>query len=298
MNITFDPRDPSQLSAVAKIIDVMSGGNVFAPITTDPDKFKLDGSEDVPAPVESTVAAQTAADIDGALPLPTPAQAAPPVAETPATPPASPTPQQPIGDVDATGMPWDERIHAGTKSQKKDGTWTLKRGVDKDLVKQVEAELRAQMAPPPAVPVPQGVPVTAPPAQAAPPVATPAPMAMPAGDVEMPVASGIPMPAGDQPASAAAPPAQAAPAPAVAQAAPPAAAPPAQAAGAPLDFTGLMTKVSQSMNTGKITGDYLGTVVSRLNAQVGTQFTAITDLSQAPEHIATVDAMIAADQCW
>lgn len=44
---------------------------------------------------------------------------------------------------DSDGVMWDERIHAETKSQNKDGTWRLRRKVDKALVDQVIAEQRA-----------------------------------------------------------------------------------------------------------------------------------------------------------
>lgn len=46
--------------------------------------------------------------------------------------------------IDANGLPWDERIHSGTKALNADGTWRTKRGVDKALVAEVEAELRSQ----------------------------------------------------------------------------------------------------------------------------------------------------------
>jgi hypothetical protein len=44
-------------------------------------------------------------------------------------------------DADANGLPWDERIHSGTKALNADGTWRTKRGVDKAFVAEVEAEL-------------------------------------------------------------------------------------------------------------------------------------------------------------
>lgn len=43
---------------------------------------------------------------------------------------------------DANGLVWDERIHSGSRALNADGTWRTKRGVDKALVAQVEAELR------------------------------------------------------------------------------------------------------------------------------------------------------------
>lgn len=49
-------------------------------------------------------------------------------------------------ELDAKGLPWDSRIHASTKSKKKDGTWTALRGLnDEGKVKQIEAELLTQV---------------------------------------------------------------------------------------------------------------------------------------------------------
>jgi hypothetical protein len=66
-------------------------------------------------------------------------------------------------DVDVTGLPWDGRIHASTKTLKADKTWTAKRNVSADLVTSVTAELRANMAAPGA---PADGPVFTDPAQA------------------------------------------------------------------------------------------------------------------------------------
>lgn len=50
-------------------------------------------------------------------------------------------------ELDSAGMPWDARIHASTKTKVKDGTWKKMRGVDEDLVAEVEAELAAAPEP-------------------------------------------------------------------------------------------------------------------------------------------------------
>ena len=71
-------------------------------------------------------------------------------------------------ELDSAGLPWDERIHAGTKRQNADGSWTLKKGVDKELVAQVIEELKGTpvttTAPAtpvtPAAPVKPGAPAT------------------------------------------------------------------------------------------------------------------------------------------
>lgn len=46
-------------------------------------------------------------------------------------------------ELDKNGIPWDERIHAGTKRKNADGTWSLKKGVDKELVAQIIAEYQS-----------------------------------------------------------------------------------------------------------------------------------------------------------
>lgn len=80
-----------------------------------------------------------------AAPAPQPPAAPGPVAVVPSAP-AALTPPAPVVDLDSTSLPWDERIHASTKSKIANGTWKGKRGVDAALVVAVEAELRAVAA--------------------------------------------------------------------------------------------------------------------------------------------------------
>jgi hypothetical protein len=62
----------------------------------------------------------------------------------------APNTASPAGTVelDATGLPWDARIHSRTKSKTNAGNWTAKRGVDPSTVTKVEGELRQVMAAP------------------------------------------------------------------------------------------------------------------------------------------------------
>ena len=90
--------------------------------------------------------------------------------EPPAAPPS----------VDASGLPWDARIHSESKATVSDGTWRKRRNVDAALVKQVEAELRGEapttadipappapaVVPPPPAPIPEAVAVPLAPAPA------------------------------------------------------------------------------------------------------------------------------------
>jgi hypothetical protein len=81
-------------------------------------------------------------------------------------------------DLDINGIPWDERIHASTKTKTVGGAWKNKRGVDKDLVLQITNELKESMG---AIPEPETGAVNVPPAPAeATTVTPPAPPAAPA----------------------------------------------------------------------------------------------------------------------
>lgn len=74
---------------------------------------------------------------------------APPIVPAANAPSAPATPSSPAGgvEVDTDGLPWDERIHAGTKTRNADGRWKAKKGInDPALVERVKAELRTRMA--------------------------------------------------------------------------------------------------------------------------------------------------------
>lgn len=133
------------------------------------------------------------------------------------------------GELDSAGLPWDERIHSGSKKKNADGKWKLRKNVDEMLVKSVEAENRGA-APAGELPafLPNAAPVTA-------------PATVPATSV----------------ANATAP------------VAPPVPASPIMAQPqAPLarDFSGLMLKISNLFATKQITPDYPNTIVARINA--------------------------------
>jgi len=97
-------------------------------------------------------------------------------------------------ELDKHGLPWDGRIHAGTKRKNADGSWTAKRGVDPALVATVEAELRQVMGAAPA-PLAQ-----APVASTAPSVPTPPPATAAPVTANLPTASVSPAVAPQPPA--------------------------------------------------------------------------------------------------
>ena len=62
-------------------------------------------------------------------------------------------------ELDKNGIPWDERIHAGTKRKNADGTWSLKKGVDKELAAQIIAEYQSAAPAAPSAPEKQSAPI-------------------------------------------------------------------------------------------------------------------------------------------
>lgn len=71
----------------------------------------------------------------------------------------SPPPPPPVvtdTKLDVAGLPWDARIHATTKTMTANGKWKYKKGVDPELVAEVEAQWKAVAAlPTPGAPSPQ-----------------------------------------------------------------------------------------------------------------------------------------------
>lgn len=50
------------------------------------------------------------------------------------------------GELDADNLPWDARIHASSREKKNDGTWRVRRNLDKAVLAQVTAELVSKRA--------------------------------------------------------------------------------------------------------------------------------------------------------
>lgn len=218
-----------------------------------------------PAAIPGTTS--TATSTVPAPPAPTPGNAA-----AIAAPPTG----SPVGGVelDKHGLPWDNRIHAGTKRKNADGSWTAKRGVDPALVATVEAELRQVMGAAPA-PLAQGVaPAPTPVSVAASTTVPPAPT----GAVPQPVAP----PPAPVPVAGAAPSMPAAPS----------AAPGEVPADARQQFVGLVGRASAAIQGQKVTQ----AEVNQICADSG--IPALPLLANRLDLVATVasriDALIAA----
>lgn len=168
------------------------------------------------------------------------------------------------GDTDSTGLRWDERIHAGTKTQNKDGSWKKRKGVDPALVATVEAELRGAPAQPPAmtpIPMPTALPIPSMPANP-----TPEP-------IPQPVAAPAPMPAPVAPA-------------------------PAPAADGPIDMMGLMSKIAQLSQAGTINAEYIAGLVSRMAQGSGEAIGQITEIAGKQHLIDYAVTIMKHDGIW
>jgi hypothetical protein len=146
MQFTFNPFDltAEQATLVADFIARAAG---VIPVSDRPDVGAPTPAPEVPQfSMPPTLPAAEATS-------PSPALALPSAPEPAADPDAK----------DASGLKWDERIHAGNRATNGDGTWRKKRGVEPALVLQVEAELRGVPVPPsiPAVPAAPAVPSAA-----------------------------------------------------------------------------------------------------------------------------------------
>lgn len=109
-------------------------------------------------------------------------------------PPAAPAPNAPATsgaagvELDADGLPWDERIHSKAAEPKAaTGKWKTRKNLAAGVKETIEAELRAAMG----TTASPSAPATAPAAPSAPPAAPPAP-----GAVAAPAAPTPPAPAG------------------------------------------------------------------------------------------------------
>lgn len=182
--LKYDPLNPDEVKAAQQIVGsepvvTLTGGimpelKAFHPVPNAANQYV--------APVSSVVAQEAAA-----------VAMTHPVVVTEGTAPTLDDDQPPPPVKDSRGLPWDGRIHASSMATNADGSWRNKRGVDKDLLAAVEAELEGRteaMAapaslgdlvppPPPAEPASLGdaplVPPPPAPAEAAPPPPPPAP---------------------------------------------------------------------------------------------------------------------------
>lgn len=171
-------------------------------------------------------------------------------------------------DLDAKGMPWDNRIHAESKGKIADGTWRKKRNLDPTVLATVEAELRAVMGAPAAAPL----------------------VPAPAAPIPAPQAATVTTPTAGVASSAVAVPAPPAPAPA-APVAPALAAP---SGDARQQFVGLVGRASAAIQAGKVTQ----AEVNQCCADAGVPALPLlaNRLDLVPQVAVAVDALIAARQ--
>lgn len=187
----------------------------------------------------------------------------------PTSAPVAPTAEVVIagdGVLDSAGIPWDERIHASTKTQNKDGTWTRRRNTEDAVFDAVMAELK-------------GTPLT-----------VKSYIELPADATSTQVAEAF---AGQRAAQALSPAtAPTPPAPPAAPAAPPAPPVTAPAGGAAPTFVEIMTKVTQLQGQGKLPKEALEANVAALGLTSISQLAPVTAADQRVAFAAMLDAVV------
>lgn len=160
-------------SASSAIGEFIIGSSAIEGVSTMALSAALDAVDDPetafsqPAPLDPATAFATAPLDDASSSVAT------------ASPVGAPSPSASVGapagvDLDPDGIPWDARIHAGTKAKNADGRWKAKKGLGAGIKDTVTAELKAIMVATPGQPAP----VPTPPATTIPtPPATPLPPA-------------------------------------------------------------------------------------------------------------------------
>ena len=146
------PRKGHEAPAVESpepMLDVTTLNDSTQQLVPVPATLFTPGDLGAPSPADAAPSPTVPAVPTAGVPLP------PTVASVPAPPstvpevPAAPLTSASSGELDIKGLPWDERIHAGTKAKNADGSWRQRRGLnDPALVARVEAELRAVAANP------------------------------------------------------------------------------------------------------------------------------------------------------
>jgi hypothetical protein len=189
--------------------------------------------------------------------------APPAIPNTAITPPSAPPTASP-SELDATGLPWDKRIHSDPPKRNADGSWRTRRNLADDVKSAVTSELRMSY--------PQAAP-------AAPVVVPPPPVPLPSAPAAV-----VPPP----PPAQVIPPAPPAAAGTV-SASQPVGVQPGAAQVAVSDFKSLMAKAGALMQAGKLTHPQLA------QACVACGVASLPALMSAPEKIPAVNAWLDAN---
>lgn len=158
INIDLNTDDTADLVALRALIGSFGGDKMGAvptapvelmPVVADPNAA-MQPVDFVPPPPGTDASGESMiAEPDGPAPLVSSDELLRMEAER-AQAPANGVPPE----LDSSGLPYDARIHSSTRARNNDQTWRNKRGVDKDLLASVTAELRASAAPAGPTPIP------------------------------------------------------------------------------------------------------------------------------------------------
>lgn len=225
----------------------------------------------LPAAAGAPLTAPVAPMVTSIAPPPPPGVQSAPNATTTAPEPAAVTQAHAESDEDSEGVTWDARIHSSERGKKIDGTWKLRRGVDKDLAASVLAELRAKSKFPGTV--------VAPPSAPPPPPAPPAPPAppRPAGILHEGTTPSVPSPP-QQVASVLTPPV------------------PTPASEGPMTFKDFMKWTLEQVSTGKIRTEQINKALSDANIPAITTLNTPTGVGYLADAKLAIETFITFNQ--
>ena len=299
ITITLDCADVAE---AATVMAALAGLNQVSGRATRSPTVAHETHTPATAPTATAAPAPVPPMMPPAAPAPAPAMSAPPAPapvrpSTPSAPVANAAPAPtstaepaPAG-LDASGIPWDSRIHSANGKKNGDGTWRRRRGVDDATFNQIEASLKAAAPPAPAMPAATAaeppLPLTPPPAPAmsAPPpmpaaTAPPAPPMPPAATLEpvigQPFNLNGPVPV----------------------------APVGEAPASQIDFPSFMRHLGSRMQAvdanGQqiLNGDYMAGLCQRVSARIGKSLGVITEVGQHPGAVDVAVGMMLADGKW
>lgn len=251
LNISLEIHDANKdaekrARAVVAMLHNMFGDAVLPyPIAS-----KRVGEIEIKRPVDTAKAVEAAAAAAGVGYAP---DGYPTEQEDTAEPDAAAAFGTPAAERDKDGIPWDERIHASTKTTNKDGTWTRRRNTPDETFDAVMAELKAAN--------------TTRTLEAAAGLVPTAPAVAPS--VPLPPTS-VPVPPTASPAPSPVP-----------------AAPAASSTAPAVDFPSVMVKITKAQSTGKITAEEINNLLLSVGATGG-----VIALNKNPGLIPAFDALL------
>lgn len=137
-------QEASAVESPAPMLDVTTLNDS----TAVPSTLFTPGDLGAPSPADAAPSPIVPEVPQDGVPMPPSVVSVPAPPSTAPVAPAVPSTSAPSGELDVNGLPWDERIHASSKTRNVDGSWRQRRNLSPVTLETVTAELRARAANP------------------------------------------------------------------------------------------------------------------------------------------------------